>query len=89
MTEHFYREKDQYDMMCAAREGPTGTERDEVVVDLLLCLTRPCQAPSSLSTDLPGLISSSRDQVELSACPPVDRPPLLDVSAVPGCLGTW
>lgn len=26
MTEHFYREKDQYDMMCAAREGPTGTQ---------------------------------------------------------------
>lgn len=88
MTEHFYREKDQYDMMCAAREGPTGTQmkwwwtcyfasRDHAK-------HRRCYRPTC-----PGLISSSRDQVELPACPPVDRPPLLDVSEVPECLGSW
>lgn len=54
VAEHFYREKDLYDMMCCER-GPTGTALrcKVVVVDLVLCLTRPCQALSFLSTDLP------------------------------------
>lgn len=60
MREHFYRERGQYDMMCAAREGPMGTQAQSVGGPVL-CLTRPCQAASFLSTDLPRLISSSRD----------------------------
>lgn len=64
---HCCRERGQYDMMCC-QEGPTGVQINGGGPGL--CLTRPCQAPSCLSTGLPRLISSSRDQVELPASPP-------------------
>lgn len=49
---HFYREKGQYDMMCC-QGGAHGHSDARWWWTCVLCLTRPCQAPSFLSTDLP------------------------------------